>query len=82
MAKIINMHDAKTHLSRLADEVRATGEPFSIAKAGTPWVQVTLVQPKKPEFGCLKSEFANFDFELFENLDDEVRSMFKPSLVN
>ncbi|MXW34321.1 MAG: type II toxin-antitoxin system prevent-host-death family antitoxin [Gammaproteobacteria bacterium] len=38
-----NMHEAKTHLSRL---VRAAveGEPFIIARAGKPLVKVTAVE--------------------------------------
>lgn len=34
-----NIHDAKTHLSRLID-MAAKGEPFIIAKAGKPMVKV------------------------------------------
>jgi len=36
----INIHEAKTHLSRLVDQA-ANGEPFVIAKAGKPLVKVT-----------------------------------------
>ena len=36
----VNMHEAKTHLSRLVDEA-AAGEPFVIFKAGRPMVRVT-----------------------------------------
>ena len=35
----VNIHHAKTHLSRLVDEA-AKGEPFVIAKAGKPLVKV------------------------------------------
>ncbi|MGH8788570.1 MAG: type II toxin-antitoxin system Phd/YefM family antitoxin [Cupriavidus necator] len=35
----VNIHDAKTHLSRLVDQA-AKGEPFVIAKAGKPLVKV------------------------------------------
>ena len=35
----INIHEAKTHLSRLVDQA-AKGEPFVIAKAGKPLVKV------------------------------------------
>jgi prevent-host-death family protein len=35
----INIHEAKTHLSRLVDQA-ASGEPFVIAKAGKPLVKV------------------------------------------
>ena len=35
----VNIHDAKTHLSRLIEQV-AKGEPFIIAKAGKPMAKV------------------------------------------
>jgi prevent-host-death family protein len=35
----VNIHEAKTHLSRLVEEA-AHGEPFVIAKAGKPLVKV------------------------------------------
>jgi len=37
--KIVNIHEAKTHLSRLIDAV-ADGESFVIAKAGRPLAKV------------------------------------------
>lgn len=37
--KTVNMHDAKTNLSRLV-EAAAGGEPFVIARAGRPLVKV------------------------------------------
>ena len=37
--RTVNIHEAKTHLSRLVDEA-ANGEPFVIAKAGKPLVKV------------------------------------------
>ena len=38
--KRVNMHEAKTHLSRLVDEA-AAGQAFVICKAGKPMVRVT-----------------------------------------
>ena len=38
----INIHEAKTHLSRLVDQA-AKGESFIIAKAGKPLVKVTAL---------------------------------------
>jgi prevent-host-death family protein len=35
----VNIHEAKTHLSRLVEQA-ARGEPFVIAKAGKPLVKV------------------------------------------
>lgn len=42
--KSINMHEAKTHLSRLVDEV-AKGGPIIIAKAGRPVAKLSGLDP-------------------------------------
>jgi prevent-host-death family protein len=42
----INIHQAKTQLSRLVEEA-AKGEAFVIAKAGKPMVKVVPLKPKK-----------------------------------
>jgi len=42
--RTVNIHDAKTHLSRLIERA-VKGEPFVIAKAGKPMVKVTAVEP-------------------------------------
>jgi prevent-host-death family protein len=47
----INIHEAKTHLSRLVDQA-ANGEPFVIAKAGKPLVKVIALNA--PEAGQMK----------------------------
>ncbi len=44
--KRVNIHEAKTHLSRLVDEA-ASGEPFIIAKAGKPLVKVVALDAPK-----------------------------------
>ncbi|MHB1202187.1 MAG: type II toxin-antitoxin system Phd/YefM family antitoxin [Acidithiobacillus sp.] len=47
--KTINIHEAKTHLSRLVEQA-VDGEPFIIAKAGRPLVKVTRVEaPSRPQ---------------------------------
>ena len=40
--RVFNIHEAKTHLSRLIERA-ARGEPFLIAKAGKPMVKVVAV---------------------------------------
>lgn len=40
--KTVNIHEAKTQLSRLVDKA-SKGEPFVIAKAGKPLVKVTAL---------------------------------------
>jgi prevent-host-death family protein len=39
----VNMHEAKTHLSRLV-EAAAAGDAFLICKAGKPLVRVTSIE--------------------------------------
>jgi len=57
--KIVNMHEAKTHLSKLVDRA-AKGESFIIAKAGKPMVRVTAIEEvpekKKKRFGFMKGQ--------------------------
>ena len=44
--KTVNIHDAKTPLSKLIDAA-ANGEPFIIAKAGKPMVKVAPIDAPK-----------------------------------
>jgi prevent-host-death family protein len=46
MTKIVNMHEAKTNLSKLA-EAASRGEEIIIAKAGKPYVRLTSVEVKR-----------------------------------
>jgi len=58
--KTINIHAAKTHLSRLIEEA-ANGEPFIIAKAGRPMVKVTRCEPSRfahERFGFMKGRIS------------------------
>lgn len=41
--RTVNMHEAKTHLSRLV-AAAANGDPFIIARAGKPLVRVIAVE--------------------------------------
>lgn len=43
----VNIHAAKTHLSRLVERA-AKGHPFITAKAGKPLVQVTAIPGSSP----------------------------------
>ena len=57
MAKIVNLHAAKTHLSRLVDEA-AAGQEIVIAKAGTPVARLVMIrkQGKARKPGLLKGQ--------------------------
>jgi prevent-host-death family protein len=41
----VNMHEAKTHLSRLVDRA-AAGEEITIARAGKPVAKLVRVEPR------------------------------------
>lgn len=54
--KTVNMREAWTHLSRLV-EAAARGEPFIIARAGTPLVVVSAIAAEPPRrTGFLKGQ--------------------------
>lgn len=47
MTTIVNVHEAKTHLSRLLERVHA-GEEIILAKAGTPYARLVPLSNEKP----------------------------------
>jgi prevent-host-death family protein len=55
----VNMHEAKTQLSRLVDKA-AKGESFVIAKAGKPLVKVTALDTPRAQtrLGFMAGEIA------------------------
>ena len=61
--KRVNMHEAKTHLSRLVDEA-AAGQAFVICKAGKPMVRVTPLNqsdeaaPVRSRLGMLRGQLS------------------------
>jgi prevent-host-death family protein len=57
MAKVINIHEAKTHLSRIVDEV-ARGSEVLIAKAGKPMARLSPLNSvsKGKRLGQLKGK--------------------------
>lgn len=79
--RTINIHQAKTHLSRLVDEAEK-GEPFIIAKAGKPKVMVTRLDeppvPAKRRLGLLEGMYTVPDnyWEIDKEMDQEIEKMF------
>jgi prevent-host-death family protein len=47
MATIVNVHDAKTHLSRLLEQAHA-GEEIILAKAGVPYARLVPLESPGP----------------------------------
>jgi prevent-host-death family protein len=48
MAEIVNVHEAKTHFSKLLARV-SEGEEIVIAKAGKPVARLSPILPAKPQ---------------------------------
>ena len=74
----INIHEAKTHLSRLVEQA-AKGESFVIAKAGKPMVKVVALDA--PEAGQQRRlGFLAGQFQVPEDFDrmgqDEIAVLF------
>lgn len=70
--RTVNMHEAKTHLSRLVDEASA-GEEIVLAKAGKPVARLGPLQMarKRRRLGALAGRFTvpkNFDAPLPEEV--------------
>ena len=70
--RTINIHQAKTHFSKLVDAVME-GESIVIAKAGKPVAKIVPIEAKKPkrQFGLLKGKIKiadDFDAPLPEDI--------------
>jgi len=74
MTVFVNIHEAKTHLSRLLEQV-AAGERVVISKAGHPVAE--LVQHRCPPvvIGGLKGRVRYSDAD-WESADNEIAEMF------
>jgi prevent-host-death family protein len=73
----VNIHEAKTHLSRLVDEV-AAGAEIIIAKAGKPMARLApLSAPvRKKHLGLLKGKITVPD-DFNAALEEEILSSFE-----
>jgi prevent-host-death family protein len=74
MTEVVNIHDAKTHLSRLLERV-ASGETITIAKAGHPVADLVPHVAKPVQFGVWAGEL-DFDDDVFVGTDADVQKMF------
>ena len=72
----VNIHDAKTHLSKLLERV-ALGEEVIIAKAGKPVAKLVAIESERPRFklGFAKGVFVVPD-DFNDPLPNEVIDLF------
>ncbi|HEV2701779.1 MAG TPA: type II toxin-antitoxin system Phd/YefM family antitoxin [Steroidobacteraceae bacterium] len=73
----VNIHEAKTHLSRLVDEV-AAGAEIIIAKAGKPMARLTPITTpiRKKHLGLLRGKI-KIPGDFNAPLDHETLSTFE-----
>jgi len=77
--RTVNIHEAKTHLSRLVDQA-AKGEPFVIAKAGKPMVKVVALDGP-PKASMRRMGFLEGQYTIPDDFDrmgeDEIVRLFE-----
>jgi prevent-host-death family protein len=76
MATTVNIHEAKTHLSRLVEQA-AKGHEFVIAKAGKPMVRVVPIEPPpaKRRLGMLAGK-GTIRLDVKKDFEAEIDEMF------
>ncbi len=79
MTRMINIHEAKTHLSRIIEEV-AAGEEVIIAKAGEPMARLSPIAatPRRKQLGLLSGKIKVAD-DFNAPLDDALITGFEGS---
>lgn len=70
----VNIHEAKTHLSRLLEQVVA-GERVIISKAGQPIAELVPHQCTPVVFGGLRGEL-RYDDDSFAGVDPDIQRLF------
>lgn len=75
MAAPANIHEAKTHLSRLIARVEA-GEEITISRAGKPVARLVASNPRAPllGYGRMRGQFTVPDD--YDELPDEIAEAF------
>ena len=73
MTYVVNIHEAKTQLSRLIERA-AGGEHIVIAKAGKPLVDLVPHRERPVTFGGLKGRL-EYDDDAFD-IDPDIQAMF------
>ena len=77
MTKQVNMYEAKTHFSKLAEEVEA-GAEIIVARAGKPVLKLVKIEETtvNRKLGWAAHLFEDFDWDAWDALDAEVAAMW------
>ena len=77
---MVNMHDAKSRLSQLADAVQSGVEPeVVIAKNGVPWVRLVPLEVQPPKRRPIKFGLAEGKWVVPDDIDElnpEIEKLF------
>jgi prevent-host-death family protein len=78
MKKVVNIHAAKTHFSKLVEEVEA-GAEVTIARAGKPVLRLVKYEEDKTprKLGFAKGEISDLSESAWEALDAEFNALFE-----
>ena len=73
----VNMHEAKTHLSRLVEAARR-GEEVVVARAGEPVARIVAFEQHRPPIRIGLYEGQRFEMsEDFDTLPDDIAAAFE-----
>ncbi|EAP97363.1 Prevent-host-death protein [Janibacter sp. HTCC2649] len=71
----VNVHEAKSQLSKLIEKVLA-GEQVTIARAGKPVVDLVVHEEPKIIFGVEGWIGVEYDDDVLEGIDPDIQEMF------
>jgi len=85
VTEVVNVHAAKTHLSRLLERAEA-GEEIVIGRAGKPIAKLVPYRPDRPKrvFGALRGQirilpgFDELDSEIMKDFEDSIARPLEP----
>lgn len=76
VARVVNTHEAKTHLSRLIDDA-LNGEEIILARAGKPLIRLVPIRPASRAglFGSAKGQIVIHD-SFYEDLPEDMWNVY------
>ncbi len=77
LVAVVNVHEAKTHLSRLLERIEA-GETITIARAGKPVADLVPHRATTVRYGVAKGRII-LDDTTFDDVDPQIVALFEGS---
>lgn len=70
MTTVVNVHEAKTQLSKLLAAV-ADGSDVVIARNGTPCARLFAIPERQPRLGTMRDSWPSLETDFFAPLDED-----------